>query len=308
MRGARSAARSSSSSSQAMSCFQGRWGELRLEGVGAQVPYEVGAGPDPADPEAAPHRLAQGAGLDHAGAGERGFGAGRGAQVEVAHRLIGDHREEEARGPRRSCARRWGSGSRGRGRQSDAPRVDGRRQVGEVPAVAGRHRQRQQTGPAAPADAPGGGAARRGRRVRPGAAPGPAALPDEGAGAETALARFAERWAPGSSGSAGPGCPGFVTGGATPASVAGDRLTAAYDQNVSGAAGSWAAALERETVAWLREFRTGWGALGGDGHRSDGVPVGARRALSPRRCPAEARRAERGAAARTTSERICTRR
>lgn len=168
MRVARSAARSSSSSSQAMSCFQGRWGELRLEGVGAQVPYEVGAGPDPADPEAAPHRLAQGAGLDHAGAGQRGFGAGRGAQVEVAHRLVGDHREEEARGPRRSCARRWGSGSRGRGRQSDAPRVDGRRQVGEIPAVAGRHRQRRQTGPAAPADAPGGGAARRGRGGRDG--------------------------------------------------------------------------------------------------------------------------------------------
>jgi glutamate/tyrosine decarboxylase-like PLP-dependent enzyme len=84
--------------------------------------------------------------------------------------------------------------------------------------------------------------------------PGRAPLPDDGAGAEGALARFAERWAPGFSGSAGPRYLGFVTGGATPASVAGDWLTSAYDQNVSGAAGSWATALERETVAWLREL------------------------------------------------------
>jgi hypothetical protein len=79
-------------------------------------------------------------------------------------------------------------------------------------------------------------------------------LPVEGTGGEAALTRFAERWAPGLSGSAGPRYLGFVTGGATPASVAGDWLTSAYDQNVSGAAGSWAAALERETVGWLREL------------------------------------------------------
>ncbi|GAB7106338.1 pyridoxal-dependent decarboxylase [Streptomyces phaeofaciens JCM 4814] len=85
-------------------------------------------------------------------------------------------------------------------------------------------------------------------------APGADVLPDGGAGAEGALARFAERWAPGFSASAGPRYLGFVTGGATPASVAGDWLTGAYDQNGSGAAGSWAAALEREAVAWLREL------------------------------------------------------
>ncbi|MFH9548127.1 pyridoxal phosphate-dependent decarboxylase family protein [Streptomyces sp. NPDC017435] len=90
--------------------------------------------------------------------------------------------------------------------------------------------------------------------VRLDAPPGRAALPDDGAGSEGALARFAEHWAPGFSGSAGPRYLGFVTGGATPASVAGDWLTAAYDQNVSGSGGSWAAALERETVAWLREL------------------------------------------------------
>ncbi|MFJ9820200.1 pyridoxal phosphate-dependent decarboxylase family protein [Streptomyces sp. NPDC101151] len=86
----------------------------------------------------------------------------------------------------------------------------------------------------------------------PGPAPGLAPLPDEGAGGAGALARFAEQWAPGFSGSAGPRYLGFVTGGATPAAVAGDWLTSAFDQNLSGAGGSWAAELERETVAWLR--------------------------------------------------------
>ena len=87
-----------------------------------------------------------------------------------------------------------------------------------------------------------------------GKAPGLGVLPAEGAGAAGALARFAEHWAPGFSGSAGPRYLGFVTGGATPASVTGDWLTSAYDQNVSGAAGSWATALERETLGWLREL------------------------------------------------------
>ncbi|MGY4959764.1 pyridoxal phosphate-dependent decarboxylase family protein [Streptomyces albidocamelliae] len=87
-----------------------------------------------------------------------------------------------------------------------------------------------------------------------GRAPGRAPLPAEGAGAEAALTRFAERWAPGFSGSAGPRYLGFVTGGATPASVAGDWLTSALDQNLSGAGGSWAGELERETVDWLRDL------------------------------------------------------
>ncbi|MEU9916124.1 pyridoxal-dependent decarboxylase [Streptomyces sp. NPDC051001] len=90
--------------------------------------------------------------------------------------------------------------------------------------------------------------------VHLGTAPDREALPAGGAGAEGALARFAERWAPGFSGSAGPRYLGFVTGGATPASLAGDWLTGVYDQNGSGAAGSWATALERETVSWLREL------------------------------------------------------
>ncbi|MFF8726789.1 pyridoxal phosphate-dependent decarboxylase family protein [Streptomyces sp. NPDC015171] len=88
----------------------------------------------------------------------------------------------------------------------------------------------------------------------PGALPGPEPLPEAGTGGEGALARFADRWAPGFSGSAGPRYLGFVTGGATPASVAGDWLTSAFDQNLAGASGSWAQDLERETVVWLREL------------------------------------------------------
>ncbi|MEE4544130.1 pyridoxal-dependent decarboxylase [Streptomyces sp. V4-01] len=78
--------------------------------------------------------------------------------------------------------------------------------------------------------------------------------PARGVGLEGALARFAGRWEAGVSGSAGPRYLGFVTGGATPAALAGDWLTAAYDQNGSSGGGSWAAQLEEETLGWLREL------------------------------------------------------
>ncbi|WP_393101519.1 pyridoxal phosphate-dependent decarboxylase family protein [Streptomyces sp. LN325] len=90
--------------------------------------------------------------------------------------------------------------------------------------------------------------------ARLGPAPEPQPLPAEGTGTEGALARFAERWSPGFSGSAGPRYLGFVTGGATPAALIADWLTGVYDQNVGGGIGSSAAALERETLAWLREL------------------------------------------------------
>jgi glutamate/tyrosine decarboxylase-like PLP-dependent enzyme len=85
-------------------------------------------------------------------------------------------------------------------------------------------------------------------------APGPVGLQEVGKGFETALADFKTRWAPGFSGSAGPRYLGFVTGGATPASLAGDWLTGAFDQNPTSGLDSTAPDLERETIGWLREM------------------------------------------------------
>jgi glutamate/tyrosine decarboxylase-like PLP-dependent enzyme len=79
-------------------------------------------------------------------------------------------------------------------------------------------------------------------------------LPRSGIGLTGALERFAQRWEPGFSASAGPRYLGFVTGGATPAAVAGDWLTSAYDQNAVSSVDSSATGLERETVGWLREL------------------------------------------------------
>jgi glutamate/tyrosine decarboxylase-like PLP-dependent enzyme len=80
----------------------------------------------------------------------------------------------------------------------------------------------------------------------------PAPLPREGAGALAALARFERAYLPGINGSAGPRYWGFVTGGSTPAAVAGDWLVSAFDQNATGEGGSSARALESETIAMLR--------------------------------------------------------
>ncbi|MFF5704260.1 pyridoxal phosphate-dependent decarboxylase family protein [Streptomyces sp. NPDC012794] len=90
--------------------------------------------------------------------------------------------------------------------------------------------------------------------VPPGDAPPPAPLPEHGTGTEAALADFRARWAPRLSASAGPRYLGFVTGGATPAALAGDWLTAAHDQNSNSTLDGAGQHLERETVGWLREL------------------------------------------------------
>ncbi|MFD9336456.1 pyridoxal phosphate-dependent decarboxylase family protein [Streptomyces sp. NPDC060028] len=82
----------------------------------------------------------------------------------------------------------------------------------------------------------------------------PEPLPEHGAGTDAALAAFQRRWAPRLSASAGPRYLGFVTGGATPAALAGDWLTAAHDQNSNSAFDGAGQDLERETVGWLREL------------------------------------------------------
>ncbi|MFI9403206.1 pyridoxal phosphate-dependent decarboxylase family protein [Nocardia sp. NPDC052316] len=76
-------------------------------------------------------------------------------------------------------------------------------------------------------------------------------LPEHGIGLHRALALFRERWEPGFSGSAGPRYFGFVTGGATPASIAGDWLTGVLDQNAMSGEDSTAVELERQTVDWI---------------------------------------------------------
>ncbi|WP_329089378.1 pyridoxal-dependent decarboxylase [Actinomadura citrea] len=84
--------------------------------------------------------------------------------------------------------------------------------------------------------------------------PAPEPLPEEGAGLAGALAEFTRTWAPLFSASPGPRYLGFVTGGVTPAALAGDWLTAAADQNPASALDGAAPELERRTVDWLRDL------------------------------------------------------
>ncbi|MFE0381372.1 pyridoxal phosphate-dependent decarboxylase family protein [Streptomyces inhibens] len=90
--------------------------------------------------------------------------------------------------------------------------------------------------------------------VPDGPAPRAVPLPEEAAGLRAALRDFAARWEPGLSASAGPRYLGFVTGGVTPAALAGDWLTATVDQNAMSSLDATGQHLERETVGWLRDL------------------------------------------------------
>ncbi|PKF74708.1 pyridoxal phosphate-dependent decarboxylase family protein [Chryseobacterium sp. PMSZPI] len=81
-------------------------------------------------------------------------------------------------------------------------------------------------------------------------------LPESGYGTEETLKIFNQRFEPIMVGSSGPRYLGFVTGGTTPASVAGDWLTSIYDQNTQSTIGQGdiSANIELETIHLILEL------------------------------------------------------
>ena len=79
-------------------------------------------------------------------------------------------------------------------------------------------------------------------------------LPEQGIGALAVLDFFKQHYAEKICNSAGPRYFGFVTGGSTPAAVAGDWLVSAYDQNACGSHGSIAPQLEKQAVHFFRQL------------------------------------------------------
>ena len=81
----------------------------------------------------------------------------------------------------------------------------------------------------------------------------PEVLEKDGLGTPKTLEKFQEKYQKLMVASPGPRYWGFVTGGATPASIAGDWLTAVFDQNTQGTkgAGDVSAIVEKETIRLL---------------------------------------------------------
>jgi glutamate/tyrosine decarboxylase-like PLP-dependent enzyme len=79
-------------------------------------------------------------------------------------------------------------------------------------------------------------------------------LPAEGVGTEKVLHHFHEHVAPLLGNSAGPRYFGFVTGGSTPASVAGDWLVSTFDNNLSHFSGGAGGFIERQTISYLKDL------------------------------------------------------
>lgn len=79
-------------------------------------------------------------------------------------------------------------------------------------------------------------------------------LPYNGLGAQNALELFKDRYAAQLSASAGARYFGFVTGGATPAALAGDWLTSSIDNSATGYGDSVVPLIELETIAMLRDL------------------------------------------------------
>ncbi len=82
----------------------------------------------------------------------------------------------------------------------------------------------------------------------------PDVLPETGLGARGALEVFLEKYAHQMTGSAGARYLGFVTGGATPASLMGDWLCSTFDNNAADPVLSITPQLERVTLAMLRDL------------------------------------------------------
>jgi glutamate/tyrosine decarboxylase-like PLP-dependent enzyme len=79
-------------------------------------------------------------------------------------------------------------------------------------------------------------------------------LPEKGIGATATVNLFESNFANQIAGSAGPRYFGFVTGGSTPASVAGDWLVSTYDQNACGSNDSVAPQIERQTMHFFKQL------------------------------------------------------